>query len=97
MLPSIIWATKPAETVVRSMGKLPENLLREFNASSAADAKVSLRILTAQSVRYHHATLTSMHFPRFFITSNGDVNIVVHLPVVFSRSIIAGFVGITQV
>lgn len=52
VLPSIIWNTKPAAVVVRSMGKNPQSFLRNFDLNNnLVDAKMSLRITTAQTLR----------------------------------------------
>ena len=52
ILPSIIWLTKPAEVVVRSMGQNPATYLRKFNLNNLADARASLRVTTFQNLRF---------------------------------------------
>lgn len=51
ILPSIIWLTKPAEVVVRSMGRHPSTFLRRFDLKVLADARASLRVTSLQNAR----------------------------------------------
>ncbi|CAM9526230.1 unnamed protein product, partial [Heterosigma akashiwo] len=63
ILPSVIWATKPAELVLTSMRRTPKDFLRVFDPKCPSDASAQLRINGLQT----------------------------------SRSILAGFLGISQV
>ena len=63
MFSSVVWATKPAETVLAAMGKRPKEFLREFDTASSSDAKTQLNIFGLQT----------------------------------GRSILAGFLGISQI
>lgn len=51
ILPSIIWVTKPADVIVRSMGKDPSKYLRKFDLHNLQDSKASLRVTTLQNLR----------------------------------------------